>query len=330
MFFTCFLVCNCGKQETQQENEAVMLFKVGCYPHAVCWQGKYYYTMQPDDASNIVIYSSDNLEDIASGEQRMVWHVDSMKHIWSPELHRVNSKWYLYFEADDGNTDNHQLYVLENTSDNPIKGEFKMKDVIKTNEEWNFGLHPTSIIVQGKQYLLWSGWEHRRTEMETQYIYIARMLNPWTLDTERVRLSEPSLEWERQWINPNGDRSAYPIFVNENPEAFITPDNRYVCVCYSASGVWTVYHVLGMLYARADADLLNPQSWTKSQEPLFTSDDINKLYGASNISLVPTPEGKLEHLLYEAYHFENGEWLRSIFLKPMAWDNEGLPSFGKP
>ena len=329
-FIVCMPLMGCIQNTSENSTDAQVVFEQGCYPQAIFWQGNYYYTMQLAQADSIVLYSSSSLTGIQSGQKRSVWHTDSLLHIWSPELHRVNSKWYLYFEADNGNTDNHQLYVLENASDDPMKGEFIMKGVIKTNDEWNFGLHPTSVIVRGQQYLLWSGWQHRRTETETQCIYIARMKNPWTLDKERVLLSEPELEWERQWINPNGDRSNYPIFVNENPEAFVTPDGRYVCVCYSASGIWTVYHTLGMLYARTDADLLNPQSWTKMQEPLFTSDDSDRLYGSSNISIVPSVDGKQHLLLYEAYRHVGNVWQRSVLLKPMSWNEKGLPEFGKP
>lgn len=329
-FLLCLFLAACIGSHSPGGDSVQTLFQQGSYPYATFWQGNYYYTMQPPEADDIVIYSSTDLLRISEGTQRSVWHVDSMQHIWSPELHRVGSKWYIYFEADDGNTDNHQLYVLENSSDDPMKGEFWMKGAIKTNEEWNFGLHPTSIIVKDQQYLLWSGWEHRRAETETQCLYIARMENPWTLGSTRMLLSKPELEWERQWINPNGERSNYPIFVNENPEAFITPDGRYVCVCYSASGIWTVYHALGMLYARTDADLLRPQSWTKEQEPLFVSEDTSRLYGSSNISLVPSADGQGYHLLYEAYRNIADGWQRCVLMKPMEWNERGLPEFGKP
>ncbi len=325
----CLLLMACSHRE---EPTAVsqLVFEQGGYPYATSWQGKYYYTMQLTDADSIVLYAASDPLQLATGERRVVWHVDSMQHIWSPELHRVDDKWYLYFEADDGNTDNHQLYVLENTSPDPMRGHFQLKGAIKTNDEWNFGLHPTTIVVRGQQYLLWSGWEHRRMETETQCIYIARMKNPWTLDSERVLLSKPELEWERQWINPNSDRSNYPIFVNENPEAFITPNGQYVCVCYSASGIWTVYHALGMLYARTDADLLRLQSWTKMQEPLFTSGHTERVFGTSNISLVPSTDGNGQWLFYESNYRVGQQWKRSIFVKPMSWDKEGLPLFGKP
>ena len=257
-----------------------------------------------------------------------VLKADSLHHIWSPELHRLAGKWYLYFEADAGNTDNHQLYVLENTSENPMEGEYRMKGAIKTNDEWNFGLHPTSIVVRGQQYLLWSGWQHRRSETETQCIYIARMQNPWTLSSERVLLSMPELEWERQWINPNGDRSNYPIFVNENPEAFLTPNEHYVCVCYSASGIWTVYNTLGMLYARADDDLLDAHSWTKMQEPVLRCVPDSAVFGISDISVVPSADGQHHYFLFEAKQYDDeGNFHRNVQMRPLNWNNEGLPEF---
>ena len=320
----------CHRDDAGSDDDPQLVFRQGCYPHAFFWQGKYYFTVQSAKADSITLYAATTLDGIQDGQKRTVWHNDSMQHIWSPELHRINSKWYLYFEADDGNTDNHQLYVLENASDDPMKGNFRMKGPIRTNDEWNFGLHPTSFIVGATQYLAWSGWEHRRTETETQCIYIARMLNPWTLDSPRVQLSKPDLEWERQWIDPDGERSNYPIFVNENPEAFITPKGRYVCLCYSASGVWTVYHALGMLHARADADLLDPLSWTKSQQPLFTSGDLTHFYGSSNVAMVPSPDGSRQLLLYEGTWHDGEGWQRSIFVKPVAWTDDDLPDFGRP
>lgn len=334
LYFGFFLLASlllwvqCGSVDHSKEKQLVL--EQGCYPYATIWRGQCYYTMQIESADSIVLYEAPSVELIAQGKRKMVWYADSMFHIWSPELHRIGNKWYLYFEADDGNTDNHQLYVLENPSDNPMNGEFTLKGAIKTNEEWNFGLHPTSVIVAGNQYLLWSGWENRRKETETQCIYIAKMQNPWTLSSERVMLSKPDLEWERQWINPNGDRSNYPIFVNENPEAFVTPDGRHVCVCYSASGIWTIYHSLGMLYARTDADLLDPKSWTKEQEPLFVPEDINKMYGTSNISMLNMQEGERTKMLYEGNIFKNGKWQRSIWVQYIQWNKNGLPEFGKP
>ena len=95
------------------------------------------------------------------------------------------------------------------------------------------------------------------------------MENPWTLATERVLISKPEYEWERQWVNPDGGRTAYPIYVNESPQYFHSKDNRTVIVYYAASGCWSPYYCTGMLTADADSDLLNPASWKKSPVPVF-------------------------------------------------------------
>lgn len=342
------------------EGDVMKVLKHDKYPFATFYQGRYFYTSQPA-TDTIYLTVTQRLEDIAEAQPQAVWTPDSagqMFHIWAPELHRLRDAWYIYFEADDGNMDNHHLYVLENTNDDPTQGTWKMKGVLLTNDEWNFGLHPTVLNMGNDLYLLWSGWPKRRTEIETQCIYIARLDNPWTVGSERVMLSRPEYEWELQWINPNGNRLAYPIYVNENPEAFLTPDGRHVCVCYSASGIWTIYHVLGMLTAPAGADLLDPASWTKSPEPLFTgilaedndsdpADDISNiphrfktLFGASNVCLITdaatsrlitTDDGHQTPLLYEGmwYSADNTE-NRAAFLGSVRWTDDGLPDFGTP
>ena len=323
------LFAACGKEKGSDQSSNVVL-QDGCYPHATTYNGHYYYTMQWKTADTIAIWETNDIEKLAEAKPRIVWTTKSNfgSHVWSPELKRLQDHWYLYFEADDGNTDNHQLYVLECQTDDPMTGDFVLKGVLQTNDEWNFGLHPTSIVVRGQQYLLWSGWQHRRSETEKQCIYIARMQNPWTLQSERVLLSMPELEWERQWINPNGDRSNYPIFVNENPEAFVTPNEHYVCVCYSASGIWTVYNTLGMLYARADDDLLDPHSWTKMQEPVLRCVPDSGVYGISDISVVPSADGQQHYLLFEAKQYDDaGNFHRNVQMRPISWNSEGLPEF---
>ncbi|MGI6242516.1 MAG: family 43 glycosylhydrolase [Prevotella sp.] len=329
LFTLSLLAASCHHDSGQDQQKPQIIFEKGSYPYATLWQGNYYYTMQLPSADSIILYSSKDPSRIADGKRRCIWHHPPMQHIWSPELHRLNSKWYLYFEADDGNTDNHQLYVLENASDDPMKGEFTLKGAIRTNDEWNFGLHPTSIVVRGRQYLLWSGWQNRRSETETQCIYIAEMKNPWTLDSERILISKPDLEWERQWVNMDGQRSNYPIFVNENPEAAITQDGRHVCVFYSASGIWTEYNTLGMLYANADADLLDPHSWTKVQEPVQIAKGDTTLFGCSNISLTSSPNSNEHFLFYEA-KWQKADDLsvnRGILLQTVSWNKDGFPDF---
>ena len=327
----CFILgisCFAGCNHQTGENESTLLFQQGCYPFACLEDGSYYFTMQCPSGDTIAIWKTDELEHLAQGEHRTVItsRESGLEHIWAPELHRIDGVWYLYFEADNGNTDTHQLYVMACSDEDPMKGKFEMKGAIKTSEEWNFGLHPTVLQVNRQLYLFWSGWPKRRAETETQCIYIARMENPWTTSSERVLLSQPEYEWERQWINPDGNRSAYPIYVNENPQAFLSPDGRRVFVCYSASGIWSVYTSLGMLSASSTSDLTDPHSWTKASEPLISPDSVTGI-AISNICVVPSSNGQQTLLLYEAkQRTEQGE-IRQIRLRPMGWTAEGAPRF---
>ncbi len=324
--------CGSPANPAAGDGGSVLLLERGCYPYAVKHGDNYYYTMQVATADTVAIWQTDDLSRLATGTRRNVWtHADNtaMGHFWSPELHRIGNSWYLYFEADDGNTDDHQLYVMECQGQDPMKDPFVMRGPIMTNPEWNFGLHPTVLQLpqQGALYLLWSGWPKRRAETETQCIYIARMENPWTLSSERVMISKPEYEWERQWINPDGKRSAYPIFVNENPVAFLSPDSSRVCVGYSASGIWTVYTALGMLSAPATADLLDPAVWQKSHEPLIRPDSVSGI-SVSNISLVPGADARQTLMLYEArLRHEDGTELRQVRMRPIAWNADGTPQF---
>ena len=244
-------------------------------------------------------------------------------------MHRIGNKWYIYFEADDGNTDNHQLYVLENPSDDPMQGQFKLKGVLKTNEEWNYGIHPSTFVVGKRQYLVWSGWPKRRSETETQCIYIAGMKNPWTVNTRRVKISTPTYEWERQWINPDGTRSAYPIYVNENPQPIVSKDGKKVAIYYSASGCWTVYSRLGAVYANTDANLLDSTSWHKAKEPVMISNENDSLKGLTDICVVENKNGGNPFLLFEAkyYNKADGHYVKQIRLKNIKMGDDGLPMF---
>lgn len=327
------VIASCSRQTCEEISDShTVLFEDGRYPNVTEHNGTYYFIMQSPPPNSIGIRSSESLEEIGQSEPVLIWEGTDkgMLNVWSPELSRIGDKWYVYFEADNGNTDNHQLYVLENSSGNPMEGEWKLHGPIITNNDWNYGIHPSTIVAGGRQYLLWSGWPQRRAETETQCIFIAEMENPWTLKSERIMLSRPEYEWERQWVNPDGTRTAYPIFVNENPEAFLSPDNEKVIVVYSASGIWTPYNSLGMLYAPVGSDLLDASSWTKMPEPIFKAPNEDAtMFGTSNVSVVTGSDG-VSRLIYQAKSYADGIERSSVLLKTIGWDDESLPVFGSP
>ena len=75
------------------------------------------------------------------------------------EMHRINNKWYIYFAADDGNMDNHQIYVIENEADIPTEGKFVMKGRIPTDKDNNWAIHASTFEHNGQRYMIWCGWQ---------------------------------------------------------------------------------------------------------------------------------------------------------------------------
>lgn len=314
---------------------SIRLLPTGAEPWAVYVNGNYYYTQGCED--RIVIWRTSDIVRLSEAQKKEVWLPDNRNyafHLWGPEIHYLNNKWYVYFAADNGNMDNHQIYVIENDSPNPLEGKFVMKGRIATDSRNNWAIHACVFEHNGKLYMIWSGWQSRRIEAETQCIYIALMENPWTLKSNRVLLSKPELEWERQWINPDGSKTAYPIYVNEAPQFFQSKQKDKVFIFYSASGNWTPYYAIGMLTADAGSDLLNPASWTKSPEPVFKQNIENKVYAPGNIAFIPSPDGKETCFLYHARNVSNEPPgaldSRSPRMQKLIWDGNGMPVLGIP
>ena len=216
--------------------------KCGPDPWALYHDGNFYYMHTMKDS--LVVWKTPDITAVKDAPHKTVWiPTDStnMFNLWAPEIHFLDGKWYIYYAADDGNTDNHQLYVLENPNADPFEGEFTMKGRISTDPDNNWAIDGSVFEHNGELYMVWSGWQTRRVDDETQCIYIARMENPWTLGSERVLISKPELEWERQYVNPDGSTPDHRVFVNEGPQPLKDPEGKYVHVVYSASGCWTLH-----------------------------------------------------------------------------------------
>jgi len=104
-----------------------------------------------------------------------------------------------------------------------------------------------------------------------------------------------------------------------------------VFLIYSASGCWTPHYKLGMLEADAERDLLDPASWKKHEEPVFTQSEENRVYGPGHNAFFTSPDGKEDWILYHANDRPDQGCGR--FRKPraqrIAWTPEGYPVFGE-
>ena len=148
------------KKKTEPEKEAITgatytnpLRERGAEPWAVFYKGKYYYTQGSE--SRIMLWETSDITNLNDSLRKPVWiptDPSNSHHLWAPEMHRINNKWYIYFAADDGNMDNHQIYVIENEADIPTEGKFVMKGRIPTDKDNNWAMQTDIKRGEEKNY----------------------------------------------------------------------------------------------------------------------------------------------------------------------------------
>ena len=180
----------------------------GADPWVIQYNNSYYYCRSEGDA--IVVFKSKKLQNIAVGEKKIVYKPPQgkpySKEIWAPELHHINNKWYIYFAADDGNNNNHRMYVIE--SDKP-QGIYVFKGKI-TDKSNKWAIDGTVMQANKQLYFVWSGWMGDKNYR--QDLFIAKMSNPWTIIGDRVLISMPTQEWEKK------SQPHVPGGINEGPD----------------------------------------------------------------------------------------------------------------
>ena len=108
------------------------LLPAGADPWSIYKDGYYYY--MHTTGNNLTIWKSRSLAELKNAEKKVVWTPPPSgpysKDIWAPEVHYLWGKWYIYFAADAGTNQTHRLWVLENSSADPLQGEWVMPKVV--------------------------------------------------------------------------------------------------------------------------------------------------------------------------------------------------------
>jgi len=286
--------------------------------------GWYYYTATVPEYDRIEIRRARSLDDLGKAQASVVWrkHASGVMgaHIWAPEMHRIDGKWYIYFTAAPAEKIwEIRLYVLENASPDPFKGEWVERGQLKTGWE-SFSLDATTFAHRGQRYLVWT--QRAADGSKGTNIYIAKMDTPLSIAGPATLLTRPDYAWEKVKYE-----------VNEAPAVLVKTGR--VFLTYSASATDANY-AMGLLSAREDADLLDAKSWTKSAQPVFASSDANRQWGPGHNSFTTTPDGKTDVLVYHARNYRDivGDPLRDPNRNTRAqvihWRADGTPDFGVP
>lgn len=304
------------------------LLPYGADPYSFYKDGYYYYTHTSQN--KLVIWKTKNLADLKNAESKIIWTPPAgtlySKELWAPEIHFIRGKWYIYFAADDGDNNHHRMYILENTSPDPMQGDwiFKGKIADASNDKW--AIDGDVFEHNGQLYMIWSGWEGDKNGQ--QNIYIAKMKNPWTILGKRSKISGSDFNWEKH--GDLNDPNLPHVNVNEGPQ--ILKHGNKLFIIYSASGCWTDFYALGMLTTDAKSDLMKSSNWKKSPEPVFKQSPENKVFAPGHNSFFKSPDGKEDWILYHANSEANqgcGKF-RSPRMQKFTWNTDGTPNFGVP
>ncbi|BCI69203.1 alpha-L-arabinofuranosidase II precursor [Sphingomonas sp. S17] len=285
--------------------------------------GLYTFMASVPEYDRVVLRRAATIAGLATAPETVLWRRPATGkmagHIWAPEIHQIDGRWYVYVAAGDGGDVFHiRTYVLQCDGSDPVKGRWSVLGQLQT--PWDtFTLDSTTFVHRGTRYLAWA---QKEPGIDTNSnLYLAPLATPTTLAAKPARLTVPTLPWEVQGFK-----------VAEGPAPLIR--NGRIFMTYSASATDARY-CMGMLTARDDADLMDPAAWTKSPEPVFRTVPERRIYGPGHNSFTVDRAGR-DVLVYHARDYEKitGDPLydpnRDTRVQRFGYRADGTPDFGLP
>lgn len=277
----------------------------------------------------VILRKSKTVEGLKKAEEKTIWlaHKEGImsKHVWAPEIHEINRKWYVFFAA--GNSDDKwhiRPYVLMCTGNDPMNDGWIEKGKVQALSDDkvsfnSFSLDMTYFEHKGKHYLVWA------EIIGASSLFMAEINpeTPWKLASMPILLSKPEYEWEK-----------VRFAVNEGASVLKGEDKIFIF--FSASGTGAEY-CMGYLWADSDAELMNASSWKKTKTPVLSTEDLIGEAGPGHNSFVYDEEGTLL-IVYHARpesHFDKkcGTYddeplydpCRHARIRAVSFDENGFP-----
>ena len=295
-------------------------------PYVCLYDGWYYFTASVPEYDRIVLRRSKDIAGLKDAEEVTIWTKHESgpmsEHIWAPELHYLQGKWYIYFAGGE-KEDIWKIrpYVLECQGADPLADAWEEKGKMQRADDDDFSFEGFSLDATvfedcGKYYYVWA--EKVGVGKQISNLYIGELETPYKLKTVQVLLTTPDYDWER-----------IGFWVNEGPGVIKRGDNLYMT--YSASETGAVYCV-GMLSAKSGSDLLDPLSWKKERYPVLQTCEEKGIYGPGHNSFTKDENGN-DIMVYHARTESKieGDPLynpnRHAHLMMIKWDSNDRPIF---
>lgn len=308
----------------RQEHYAFPIAANRADPCIAKWNGKYYFiaTNDADGNQTLSIREADTISGLIQASESLILDTKTYDHIkgllWAPELHIIGGELYIFHAATTGEFFYEECHVmkLREGGDPACAADWSMPRRVVKRDGTDLceagkviSLDMTVIQVNGECYAAWSERQFVPVDLGA-WIYIAKLdpKEPWRLASDPVLLTRPDFGWANNHT-----------FVDEGPFALIR-DGR-IFLTFSSAAIDATYCV-GLLTADANADLLNPGSWTKGNYPLLTSRSVPGEYGPGHNSYVTDDEG----VTWNVYHARLGvEEPRGSGIRRVHFGMDGYP-----
>ena len=305
-------------------------------PVILCRGGKSYFTATDDTDGNrsFRLREADSPEALFTDKARHAVLLDAEHSrfggtFWAPEFHVTGGKLRLFCAlSEKGRGFDPQAHVmtLRDGGDpmNPCDWSEPMRCVMPDGRLLNqdplgdgkagITLDMTAFEAGGALYAVWS-WRTWAGCDSGSMLMIARLdpAEPWKTRTYPKLLSRPVFAWEHNKVTDN----------NEGPFAIVRGGRVYLT--YSAGSAGEDTYAVGLLTARADADLCNPAVWTKEPAPVIASGFVPGQYGCGHNAFFFDADGDC----YITYHGHDtlDPSPRLVGIRRVHFGAEGTPVF---
>ncbi len=289
-------------------------------PWMTYYNGNYYLatTTWGGPSTGLTMRKASTIADLKRAAPQRIWQDSTPTrccNYWAPEFFLLNGPdgphWYGYYSGGPSNCcDNQRIHVIESAGTDPM-GPYTYKGQLRDSTD-DRTIDASVLQLNGSLYLLFAG----RVDNNEQRIYIAPMKNPWTLSGDRVLLSAPTYDWEKEIRN-----------INQGPVALQHTGKTFVV--YSASYCGGTGYKLGML-TYTGSDPLLTSSWTKSPVPVFQGTE--DVFSPGHNTFFKSPDRTEDWIVYHANNSANGscDMKRTPRIQKFTWNTDGTPNLGRP
>lgn len=280
----------------------------------------FFFTSTVPEFNRIELRQSASIAGLGEATPTVIWRKKASgpmsANIWAPELHRIDGSWYIYFSA--GSLDRPydiRLYALKNAAENPMEGEWQEVGQIETKYD-TFALDGTTFAHRSARYLVWSQKDPQ--DLQPASLHISTLDSPVDITGPEVLIGRPEFDWEKRGIPANQAASV------------IKHDGR-IFIFYTASAT-DHRSAIGLMWADANADLLQPDAWSKHPEPVLATNEQHNRLGPGHPSVIQFQESDETIMFYHSREYRDlhGDELedpnRHTRARQVRWDEDGMPT----